>query len=237
MVGCAPRGWEARSVRRIAASASVLCACALWAGAAFADTADVVRSAPPAPAVPRAAVFTERASACDPCWEPRRGPLEVRDAFLLSQPRLTLPAMSPDTLGCGRSSVRVGLMWSNTFSWRQSTTGEDPSIRFYMVDGEARTVDATFLHGVTADLDVGVRMPFHWRGAGFLDDLVDAFHEATFTEDNKRKDFDNDRFRLHGLLEDGEAFDLDQEKGAGLGNVEGIARWRVRNGGRDGTSV
>src|SRR6185503_19615641 len=104
-----------------------------------------------------------------PCYEPRRGPIEVRDAFLLAQPRLTLPAMSPDTLGCGRSSLRVGFMWSNTFGWRQSTTGEDPLIRFYMADGEARTVDATFLRGLTDDLDVGVRVPFHWRGAGVLD--------------------------------------------------------------------
>lgn len=176
---------------------------------------------------------------CDPRCDVRRGPIEVRDMYVLAQPRLTLPAVSPDTLGCGRSSLRAQFHWSNSFGWRQDVTGENPGVRFFLVDGETRTVDATFLHGVTDDLDLGVRVPYHWRGPGVLDEVIDAFHGLLpeLFQDNKRDDFENDRYRVNGLLEDGSPFDADDETGAGLGNVEGIARWRFVDGGRDGLSV
>ncbi|MGH9362289.1 MAG: hypothetical protein ACRD2T_10260, partial [Thermoanaerobaculia bacterium] len=63
--------------------------------------------------------------------EPRRGPLEVRDEFILAQPRLTLPPVSPDTLGEGGTSARLALHWGNSFGWDQS----------FFIDGETRTVD------------------------------------------------------------------------------------------------
>lgn len=175
----------------------------------------------------------------DPCAR-RRGPIEVRDDYLLAQPFLTLPATSPDTLGCGATSVRVQAIWSNTFGWGQTQTGEAPDQRHYIVDGETRTVEATVLHGVTEDLDLGVRLPLHWRGAGFTDDAIDAFHEAFAflgITSNKREDFRTGVFRVHGLRHDGSTFDLGEEKGVGLGNVEGIARWRVLDEGRDGWSA
>lgn len=176
---------------------------------------------------------------CDPRCDARRGPIEVRDMYVLAQPRLTLPAVSPDTLGCGRSSLRAQFHWSNSFGWRQDVTGEDPAVRWFMVDGETRTLDATFLHGVADDVDVGVRLPVHWRGAGVLDDVIDAFHGLApwLLQDNKREDFVNDKFRVNGLLEDGSPFSQDADKGLGLGNVEGIARWRFLDGGRDGLSL
>lgn len=176
---------------------------------------------------------------CDPRCDPRRGPLEVRDMYVLAQPRLTLPAVGPDTLGCGRSSFRAQFHWSNSFGWRQDVTGEDPGVRWYLVDGETRTVDATFLHGVAADVDLGVRLPVHGRGAGELDDVIDAFHGLVpgLFKGNKREDFENDKFRVHGLLEDDTPFSQDADKGLGLGNVEGLVRWRCLDGGRDGLSL
>lgn len=216
----------------------VSCAGALLvalAAEARGDEAVRYRSGPVDAPLSRAGVLDP----CDPRCEPRRGPLEVRDMYLLAQPRLTLPPTTPDTLGCGRSSLRLHYHWSNSFGWRQSVTGEDPMVRYFLVDGEARTVEATWMHGATDDLDVGLRLPLHWRGAGVLDDVIDAFHGIwpELLLDNKRKDFVNDKFRVHGRLEDGTPFSWDQDKGIGLGNLEGIARWRCCDGGRDGTSL
>lgn len=175
---------------------------------------------------------------CDPCDEPRRGPVEVRDHYLLAHARLTLPAVSPDTLGCGVDSWRVAFAWGNTFGWRQDVTGEDPLVRDLLADGETRTLDVTWTHGVTDDLDLGVRVPLHWRGGGVLDETIDWFHDVTsfVTLDNDRPDFDRDRFRIQGNHEDGTPFRADDRKGLGLGNVEGVAKWRFCDGGRDGTS-
>ena len=173
------------------------------AGPALADDAVRYRPAPAgmstgagAPCAPFTPGAPPPRDPCDPRCDVRRGPIEVRDMYVLAQPRLTLPAMSPDTLGCGRSSVRAQFHWSNSFGWRQDVTGENPGIRYFLVDGETRTVDATFLHGVTADLDLGVRGPYHWRGPVVLDEVIDASHITIprLFQDNKRKDFDNVEF-------------------------------------------
>lgn len=187
----------------------------------------------PPPCVPVCAPVCD-----DPCQR-RRGPIEVRDGFPLEQPFLTLPAGSPDTLGCGRTSIRGQFVWSNSFGWGQTESGENPAERHFLVDGESRTLEVTAMHGFTRDLDAGLRIPLHWRSGGFTDEVIDAFHDALAflgVTDNKRSDFRTDAFRVEGLLEDGSSFDADQEKGVGLGDLEAIAKWRFANGGRDGWS-
>jgi len=176
---------------------------------------------------------------CTPCDEPRRGPLEWRDEFVFAHARLTLTPLSPDTLGCGRSSVHVGFSWANSFGWRQDTTGENPAIRYFLVDGETRTLDVTATRGISKDVDLSLRLPLKWRGAGVLDGFIDAFHESTSgfgIQDNLRKDFYDDKYRVNGLLTDGSPFNADAEKGTGLGDLEAAAKWRFRDGGRDGAS-
>ena len=175
----------------------------------------------------------------DPCLTPRRGPIEVRDNYLLAQPFLTLPAVSPDTLGCGRTSIRAQAVWSNTFGWRQTQTGETPAIRYFLVDGETRTGEVTVAHGFTRNLDLGARVAVHWRGGGISDDTIDTFHEVLSflgLTDNKRADFRRDAFRVEGLREDGGSFDANQDKGTGLSNLELFGKWRFVDGGRDGWS-
>ena len=52
-----------------------------------------------------------------------RGPSEIRDAQLLAQPRLTLPAVAPWTTRAG-ALVRAGFrLWANSFSWTQDVAG------------------------------------------------------------------------------------------------------------------
>lgn len=185
-----------------------------------------------------ACLADRRAPRC-PCDEPRRGPVEVRDPFLLAQPRLTLPATSPDTLGCGVTSLRAQFTSGNSFGWGQSESGETPADRQFLVDGESRTFEVLAMHGVTPDLDLGLRVPLHWRGAGWSDPLIDAFHELTSfaTLDNMRGDFRENSFRIEGRTYGGDVFNANDDTGTGLGDIEAIGRWRFKDGGRDGTSL
>lgn len=176
---------------------------------------------------------------CDPCGTPRRGPIEVRDGYLLAQPFLTLCPVSPDTLGCGTTSLRIFGTWSNTFGWRQSSAGENPVRRSFLVDGESRTIEVIVARGITNDVDIGVRMPLHWRGGGVSDDWIDTFHDSLSflgISANKRPSFRRDLFRINGRRTDGGTFFADDQRGSGLGNIEVFGKWRFRDGGRDGWS-
>lgn len=155
----------------------------------------------------------------------RRGPIEMRDEWLLAQPRLTLPSTSPDPLACGVSTLRLAVNRGNDFGWTQTRAGELPQggDRRFIVDGEHQTTDVEVRRGIGHDVDLGVRLPVHWRGAGFLDDFIDEFHAFTGTLDNIRSAFTNDLFRVEGRTPEFDTFAWDP--GTGLGNLELSARW------------
>jgi hypothetical protein len=166
----------------------------------------------------------------------RRGPAEIRDEQLLAQPRLTLPAVSPQTLPPGRWQLRVGGLWSNTFAWTQDVPGETPADRRFLIDGEAATVDLTVRRGLTHRLDVGVRVPVRWRGGGVLDGLIDGWHRLVGAPSGNRPDFLRDVFRVEGRSVTGSPFEWDTT-GSALGGIELDARWRVVDGGADDAST
>src|SRR5258708_4424372 len=117
-----------------------------------------------------AAAHGQDAGATEPSV--RRGPPGIRDEQLLAQPRLTLPALSPDTLGRGRWAFGASLAIANTFSYIQDVPGEFPGDRRFLIAGEAWTVDLTARPGLTADLHVTVRLPGRGRGGGSLVGLI-----------------------------------------------------------------
>src|SRR5207244_3291239 len=80
-----------------------------------------------------------------------RGPLETREEWLLAQPHLTLPALSPDTLPDGATSVRLDGDWGNDFGWRARFPGDLENLEF-MIDGEHRTLGVEVRRGVTPSL-------------------------------------------------------------------------------------
>lgn len=102
----------------------------------------------------------------------RRGPIEWREEWLLAQPRLTLPATSPDLLPPGENQLRVDFDWGNDFGWSQEVVGEVPGDRRFLVDGEHGTLGVALRHGMTRRLEVGFRLPVHWRGGGLLDGVI-----------------------------------------------------------------
>ena len=170
----------------------------------------------------------------DPTEEavPTFGPSEIRDEHLLAQPRLTLPAASPATLGRGSTSWRASVLWSNSFGWTQDVPGEDPGDRRFLVDGETATLDLTVTHGFRDTLDAGLRLPVRWRGGGALDRLIDAWHRLLNLPDGNRPSFLSNAFRAQGVTSDGRAFSWNDERGAGLGSAEAFARWRFHEGPR-----
>ena len=153
----------------------------------------------------------------------RRGPLEVREEFLLAQPRLTLPSVSPDPLAPGETRVALGLDWGTDFALR----GTEPSLTHF-VDGEHRTLAIDVRRGVTPRLTLGVRAPVRWRGAGVLDGLIDGWHRVTGLPDNDRPLYPRDRFVLDARDALGRPLAIDQDTGTGLGNVELSGLWAAR---------
>jgi hypothetical protein len=156
-----------------------------------------------------------------------RGPFALRDAHLLAQPRLTLPPGSPFTLGRGRASLRLGLLWGNSFAWAQDVPGEQPRARRYLIDGEALALDLAYTRGLSDRVDVGLRVPLQWRGGGVMDGFLDAFHRAfrfAGVGDGERPAFRRDAFRVEGRTSEGRAFAWNDATGVGLGDVEASLR-------------
>jgi Protein of unknown function (DUF3187) len=172
------------------------------------------------------------ASPVEPEPAPRVGPSEIRDEHLLAQPRLTLPATTPDTVGPGQTAFRASVLWSNSFGWTQNRPGEHPADRRFLIDGEAATLDFTVTHGFGASLDAGVRLALPWRGGGRLDGLIDAWHRLFNLPDGNRPDFLKDAFRVEGRSTTEQPFSWNAASGFGLGSAEAFARWRFSSGAR-----
>ena len=149
-----------------------------------------------------------------------RGPIVLREEWSLAQMRLTLPIVSPDPLPAGTTELRVVVNRGNDFGWNQSQRGERPRIRRFIVDTEHTTVEGNVRYGIDRRWSAGLRVPVQYRGAGFMDGIIDWFHEATGTASNIREAFYNDRYRIEGFLDSGARFSWNDSRGWGFGNVE-----------------
>lgn len=162
--------------------------------------------------------------------ERRRGPLDVRETWLLAQPRLTLAPLAPDVLPKGAAVWRISGDWGNDFGWNQQAAGEQPRDRRFLIDGEHATLAVALRHGLGARWDVEARLPIQWRGPGVLDHVIDAFHGFTRKlglPDNQRGRFERDRLRVAGRSPSGQPLLWGGAAGAGLGRLELGARLRL----------
>lgn len=160
----------------------------------------------------------------------RRGPLTVRETWLLAQPRLTLPAVDPDVLPPGVLEWRLDADWGNDFGWNQQVAGERPGDRRFLVDGEHRSLALALRRGFGQRWDLEARLPIQWRGPGFLDHVIDAFHGFTRKlglPDNQRGRFARDRLRVLGRSPDGQPLAWVGQAGTGLGKLELAGRVRL----------
>jgi len=157
----------------------------------------------------------------------RRGPLEIRDQWLLAQSRLTLPALAPDPLGDGNTRLGVHLAWGSDFGW---SPGPRRDTTRYLVDGEHRTLSFDVRHGLTPALTVGLRLPLHWRGGGIMDGIIDWFHGWTGLPGGARPRFPADQLRVEWADPVRGSVRWDARGGTGLGNAEVLGHWAFRRG-------
>lgn len=160
----------------------------------------------------------------------RRGPIESRDEFLLAQPRLTLPALSPDVLPRGRTLTRVHGDWGNDFGLGAGGA-QAPA---FMVDGEHRSLAVEVSHGVSERITASVRLPILWRGGGSMDGLIDFWHDLTNLPDGGRPRFPRDRMQVLGRTPEGRPLLWSGRAGSGLGSLELSARAALQRPGRAG---
>jgi len=159
-----------------------------------------------------------------------RGPVEIRDEWLLAQPKMTLPGMSPDPVPVGQWRLHFYINRGNDFGFDQTGPAEMPIDRRFLVDGEHQTTAVDARVGVLPRLALGVRLPVHWRGGGFMDSIIDAFHDVTKglgTLDNARPAFDKDKYRVEGRDAAFNAISWNDKRGTGLGRLEVQAYWNV----------
>jgi len=196
------------------------------AGAAPGAAAPRLMRRPPVAVAPRAGGRYEILR--DP-WAPR-GPSEIRDEWTLAQPKLTLPATSPDALPYRSWRLKFHIDRGNDFGWNQIGPPETPFDRRFLVDGEHQTTEVDFRYGLFPRLSLGVRVPIHWRGQGFMDGAIDWFHDLTSGlgfKDNGRPFFINDSYRIEGRDDAFNPISWKDHRGTGLGNVEVEAHWNV----------
>ena len=158
----------------------------------------------------------------------RRGPLEWRDEFLLTQTRLALRARPASLLRPGRVRVRVLFDWGNDFGWNQEPPGEMPEDRRFLVDGEHRGFDLDVSMSPGERWEVGLLLPYRWRGGGVLDGVIDWWHGVVaFLPDNLRSRFDRDLLRVDGRSDAFEPIEWQGGAGGGLGNLALRGRFAV----------
>lgn len=146
------------------------------------------------------------------------GPLGGRENWMLAQPRLDLPPTLAAVLEPGRTQLRARVDWGSDFGWQQSAAGEQPERRDYLVDGEQRTLDLELRRGLVPRVELELRVPVMWRGAGSLDGLINWYHRWSHLPDGGRPSFETDRYRvLANGVSGPRSWD---ESGSGLGNVE-----------------
>ncbi|MCO5169358.1 MAG: DUF3187 family protein [Planctomycetes bacterium] len=154
--------------------------------------------AAPTPAVAEEAAPAAEAPPPLPQWG--RGPLEVRDPFILSLSRLSpwarSPAISPHLGG----EVGVRGVWANSYAFADDR---------YVLDAEVRQLWAYARVGGWDRVELGLHLPYEWRGGGVMDGFIEGFHSAFGLPDMDRDRRPRDRFLVTGVQRDGSVFSLD----------------------------
>ena len=165
-----------------------------------------------------------------------RGPIESRDEFLLAQSLLTLPPMGATLLERGRTEVRIDGDWGNDFGLQAEPGGRRENLLFF-VDGEHRTLAVTVRRGLGSGWAVGARIPVHWRGGGWLDPVIDRFHDFFGFPDSGRGMRPRGGLRVEGRTPEHEPVDWTGGAGTGLGSIELEGAKAIRAGATGGPAI
>ena len=144
-----------------------------------------------------------------------RGPFEVQDVFLLALNRLSPWARSPEIAGHLELEVGVKGVWSNSYAFARNRL---------LVDAEVRQLITTIRFGLFDRVELGLWIPYEWRGGGSLDGFIDDFHKTFGLPDADRDERPHDRYAAGGTQKNGKAWSYDH---AGYGFSDLITEARV----------
>lgn len=149
-----------------------------------------------------------------------RGPFELRDPYLLALPRLSPWMRSPEVLAPGEVEVRLSGVWANSYVLESS----------WEVDGEARVLLGSVRLGIAPRVEVGLSLPWEWRGGGMMDSHIEHFHDRFGFGQQGRDERPRDRYEVSGRARDGSSFDHDGQ-GNGFGDLVPEVRLQLLRGG------
>jgi hypothetical protein len=148
--------------------------------------------------------------------------LSTRNQSTLSRP-FALPPLgetSPETPGAWRVSVDL----ASEFVEKQSGS------EALLLDGESQRYGLRYAGGWGGDRgDWSIELPLLHTGGGFMDGIIEDWHDAFSLPEGGRDDAPRDRYRVQ-YVRDGVVV-LDQESGGtNLGDIELGAGWELRPG-------
>ena len=125
----------------------------------------------------------------------------------------------------------LGFELANNSILEESSAGER-----VVLDGESYRTTVALAYGLGPRLRVSIDIPFIAHSGGFLDGLIEDWHDLWGLSNTRREPFENDRLDFSYVSADGERFTID-ERGRGLGDIRLDADWLLRPSGSDRRSL
>lgn len=101
------------------------------------------------------------------CAQETRGPLDTHSPTIFQLSSGDFIPVIPLSLKEDESEFRLMSNWSNTFT-----------VSEHMVDHEILHMRPSIWYGITDNFSLGVMIPINVVGGGYMDSLIDNFHEA-----------------------------------------------------------
>lgn len=223
-----PRASAPGSCRQVARRAAVAC-CAASAGIVSGGAA----SARVVLASVASAWVVSGCAAWAPASEPApvvRGPLGVTTNAPVIATMLQFPPRRATVLEAGDVRLDATLAYSSMFE-----NGRDPVSRV-VFDGEIARAAAGACIGVGGDTDLEVSVPLVFATAGFLDEFIEAWHDALGLPNGGRGKRPRNDYAMH--LDQGgrRAYELENDALL-LGDVPVFVTTQVADEARDGVGV
>lgn len=104
--------------------------------------------------------------------------------------------------------------------------GQDEGSEALLLDGETHTLTLRFQRNLGERLTLAAELPWIAHGGGFMDDLIDGWHDAFGLSEGIRPELPEDDLRYVYERNDVELFRLDDAT-SGIGDVRTSAAWRL----------
>lgn len=150
-----------------------------------------------------------------------RGPLPIRDNFMLSHQNLHFTPDSAAITPDGGWEVEAYINWSNTFAAKKD--------RAMRIDGESIAFVPNLNYGLNEWCEVGIEIPMWWRVGGAMDAFIEGFHNMLGYANNDRNRYDENDFDVFIRGNHGQTFH-EADRGFQLGNIDLKGRANVLDG-------